>query len=431
MQTPILANSSPEGARDFLVPSRFYPGKFYALPQAPQQFKQLLMVGGLDKYFQIAPCFRDEDTRLDRHYGEFYQLDMEMSFVEQDDILKSMEPLMIELTEKYSGKKVFGLTKDRRFPQIPYDEAMTAYGTDKPDLRFNLKIMPIMHLVKGCGFKVFSEMAAETGCVVHALKVDGGAKFTRKEIDGLTAIAQDKGAKGLAYIVVHQDKLQSPIVKFLGGDLAQKIVKEVGAEAGDLIFFGAGPRRTVCASLGAVRDECGRKLGLKDPAKAAWAWIVDFPMYEMSEIESGRIDFGHNPFSMPAGGLKALKDEDPLKIKAQQFDLVLNGFEASSGAIRNHDPRVMYKAFALAGYTKEQVDKKFGAMIAAFKYGAPPHGGNAPGLDRILMSLLELNSIRDIYAFPKDGAGKDAMMDSPSEVEEKQLKELHLKVKNS
>ena len=231
--------------------------------------------------------------------------------------------------------------------------------------------------------------------------------------------------------MVHKDKLQSPIVKFLGDDLALEIVKETGALPGDMIFFGADKRRTVGASLGAVRNECGRKLGLKDTAKAAWAWIVDFPMYEMSEIEPGRIDFGHNPFSMPQGGLEALKGGDPLKIKAQQFDLVLNGFEASSGAIRNHDPQMMYKAFALAGYAKEEVDRKFGAMIGAFKYGAPPHGGNAPGLDRILMSLHELNSIRDIYAFPKDGAGKDVMMDSPSEVEEKQLRELHLKIKNT
>ena len=429
--TPILANSSPEGARDFLVPSRLHPGKFYALPQAPQQFKQLLMVGGLDKYFKIAPCFRDEDTRLDRHYGEFYQLDFEMSFVEQDDILLVIEPLMIELTEKFSAKKITGLTKDGRFPRIPYDEAMNTYGSDKPDLRFGLEIKSISELVKDCGFKIFSDMAGRAGSVVHALKIDGGAKFTRKEIDELTALAFDKGAKGLAYIVARADKLQSPIVKFLGDDLSKRIVTAVGAKGGDIIFFGADEWRTVCSALGAVRDECGRRLGLKDPKKAAWAWIVDFPMYSFSETEDGRVDFDHNPFSMPQGGLDALLKDEPLKIKAHQFDLVLNGFEASSGAIRNHDPEIMYKAFELAGYTKEEVEARFGAMISAFRYGAPPHGGSAPGLDRILMTLLDLNSIRDIYAFPKDGTGRDVMMDSPGEVKEKQLKELKLKISKS
>ena len=427
--TPILANSSPEGARDFLVPSRLHPGSFYALPQAPQQFKQLLMVGGLDKYFQIAPCFRDEDTRMDRHYGEFYQLDMEMSFVEQEDILLEMEPLMIDLTKKFGGKELINLTKDGRFLQIPYLEAMNKYGSDKPDLRFELEIQDISKSVKNCGFKVFSEMAKKKGRVVHALKIDGGEKFTRKEIDELTLLAQSKEAKGLAYIVVHKDKLQSPIVKFLGEDLAKSIVGQVGAKPGDIVFFGADKWRVVCDALGAVRDKCGDMLGLKDPKKAAWCWIVDFPLFEYSEIDQGRIDFGHNPFSMPRGGLKALEEEEPLKILAQQFDLVINGYEASSGAIRNHDPEIMYKAFEIAGYNKEEVDQKFSAIIEAFKYGAPPHGGNAPGIDRILMTLLELNSIRDIYAFPKDGSGRDVMMDSPSGVDKKQLKELGIKIR--
>ncbi len=429
IQTPILANSSPEGARDFLVPSRLYPGKFYALPQAPQQFKQLLMVGGLDKYFQIAPCFRDEDPRMDRHYGEFYQLDMEMSFVDQDDILKIMEPLMKELTEKFSAKKLVGLKKDGRFKQIPWREAMEKYGTDKPDLRFDLEIKPISEIVKDCGFSVFANAIKDNG-VVHALKVDGAAKFSRKEIDDLTEIAKVKGAKGLAYIIIKEkNELQSPIVKFLGDELAQKIVKEVKAKAGDIVFFGADNWKIACLSLGAVRNECALRLGLKDNTKAAWCWVVDFPMYDYSEIEEGRIDFGHNPFSMPQGGLEALKTKNPLEILAYQYDLVLNGFEASSGAIRNHEPEIMYKAFAIAGYTKEEVDKKFGAMIRAFEYGAPPHGGNAPGVDRILMVLLDLDSIRDIYAFPKDGKGKDLMTDSPSEVNEKQLKELNIKLK--
>jgi len=439
-QTPILANSSPEGARDFLVPSRLYPGKFYALPQAPQQFKQLLMVGGLDKYFQIAPCFRDEDPRMDRHYGEFYQLDMEMSFVEQEDIFKIMEPLMKELTEKFSAKKLVGLEKGGNFKRIPWRESMEKYGTDKPDLRFEMEIQPITPMVKGCGFSVFANAVKDNG-VVHALKVDGAAKFSRKEIDELTEIAKAKGAKGLAYIVVKSKvksqkskmeevfELQSPIVKFLGDDLSQAIVKRLEAKAGDIIFFGADAWKTVCLSLGAIRNECALRLGQKDNNKAAWCWVVDFPMYDYSEIEEGRIDFGHNPFSMPQGGFKALENKNPLEILAYQFDLVLNGFEASSGAIRNHEPEIMYKAFAIAGYTKEEVDNKFGAMIRAFEYGAPPHGGNAPGVDRILMVLLDLDSIRDIYAFPKDGKGKDLMTDSPAEVSEKQLKELSVKVK--
>ena len=429
VQTPILANSSPEGARDFLVPSRLHPGKFYALPQAPQQFKQLLMVGGIDKYFQIAPCFRDEDPRMDRHYGEFYQLDMEMSFVSQEDVLAIMEPLMIQLTEKFSNKKVVNLDEKGRFIRLPWKEAMTRYGADKPDLRFGLEIKPITEMVSGCGFSVFANAVKNKG-VVHAMKVDGGAKLSRKEIDELTEMAKSKEAKGLAYIVVKAGgELQSPIVKFLGDELSHEITHEVGAKEGDLIFFGADSWKIVCASLGAVRSECGTRLGLKDNTKAAWCWIVDFPMYSYSEIEPGKIDFEHNPFSMPQGGLTALKEKDPLEILAYQYDLVLNGFEASSGAIRNHDPEIMYKAFEIAGYTKEQVDARFGALIRAFQYGAPPHGGNAPGIDRILMVLHGLDSIRDIYAFPKDGRGRDLMMDSPSEVDAKLLKEINIKLK--
>ncbi len=456
IQTPILANSSPEGARDYLVPSRVYPGKFYALPQAPQQFKQLLMVGGLDRYFQIAPCFRDEDPRADRHPGDFYQIDMEMSFVEEEDVWQITEPLMIELTEKFSAKKVF----KKPFPRLTYREAMDKYGIDKPDLRFGLEIKDITDLVKDCGLAVFSN-AIKDGGVVRALKVDGGAKFTRKEIDELTEVAKNKGAKGLAYIVLEKlvetqyfasprssskkfvethcnASLRSPIVKFLGDDLSRKIVKEAGAKEGDIIFFGADNWRTVCKSLGAVRSECGERLGLKDQRTAAWCWVYDFPLYDYSETEEGlsyaqasegkKIDFSHNPFSMPKGGIKALENKNPLDILAYQYDIVCNGYEISSGAIRNHDIKIMYKAFAIAGYSKAEVDKKFGAMIRAFEYGAPPHGGIAPGLDRLLMILLDLDSIRDIYAFPKDGQARDVMMDSPSEVNEKQLKELGLKV---
>lgn len=429
IQTPILANSSPEGARDFLVPSRLYPGKFYALPQAPQQFKQLLMVGGVDKYFQVAPCFRDEDPRMDRHYGEFYQLDMEMSFASQEDVFAMMEPLMIELTEKFSDKKVCNLEGDGTFRKIAWREALTKYGSDKPDLRYDLEIVPVTELVKDCGFGVFTDVAKKGG-VVHALKVDGGAQFSRSVIDELAEVAKSKGAKGLAYIIVKDDgTLQSPIVKFLGDELAAKLVETVAAKNGDIIFFGADEWKTASLALGAVRSECANRLELKDNKKAAWCWIVDFPMYSYSEIEEGRIDFEHNPFSMPQGGLKALAEKNPLDILAYQYDLVLNGFEASSGAIRNHDPEIMYKAFSIAGYSKEEVDTRFGALIRAFEYGAPPHGGNAPGIDRIFMVLQDVDSIRDIYAFPKDGKGRDLMMNSPNDVDEKQLQEVHIRVR--
>lgn len=422
VQTPILANSSPEGARDYLVPSRIYPGKFFALPQAPQQFKQLLMVAGLDKYFQIAPCFRDEDPRADRHPGDFYQIDMEMSFVEQEDVWKMIEPLMTELTEKFSDKKV--ITKP--FPRFTYKEIMSRYGSDKPDLRFDFEIKDISKIVENSGFKVFSEALKNKG-VVYALKITNGAKFSRSEIDSLTDIASSKGAKGLAYIV-YEKELKSPILKFMSEEEIKGITELTNAKEGDIVFFGADVWKIACTSLGAVREECGKKLGLKDPKKAAWLWIYDYPMYDMSELEHGKIDFSHNPFSMPQGGLKALEEKDPLEILAYQYDIVCNGFEVSSGAIRNHDPKTMYKTFEIAGYTKEDVDAKFGHMIKAFEFGAPPHGGCAPGFDRLMMILLECPSIRDIYAFPKNGKAQDVMLGAPSSVSEKQLKELHLKL---
>ncbi|MFA7169757.1 MAG: aspartate--tRNA ligase [Candidatus Paceibacterota bacterium] len=429
IQTPILANSSPEGARDFLIPSRLYPGKFYALPQAPQQFKQMLMVGGVDKYFQLAPCFRDEDPRMDRAYGEFYQLDMEMSFVEQEDIFDVMEPLFLELVEKFSDKKVVGLDEKGRFRKISWKDALERYGSDKPDLRFDMEIEPITEMVSGCGFGVFADMATKGG-VVHALKVEGGAKFSRKEIDELTEIAKGKGAKGLAYIVLKEEgELQSPIVKFLGDELAKKIVETVDARVGDIIFFGADEWRIVCDALGVVRNECGLRLGRKDNTKAAFCWIVDFPMFSESEIEKGRIDFEHNPFSMPQGGLEALENKKPSEIFGYQYDVVCNGFEVTSGAIRNHEPETMYKAFEIAGYGKETVEARFGGMIKAFQYGAPPHGGCAIGVDRFFMVLNDEDSIRDIYAFPKDGKGKDLMMDSPAEVDETQLRDAHIKLR--
>lgn len=428
IQTPILANSSPEGARDFLIPSRIYPGKFYALPQAPQQFKQLLMVGGVDKYFQIAPCFRDEDPRMDRHYGEFYQLDMEMSFVEQEDVFAIMEPLMKELTAEFSQKKIVNLEADGSFKKISWRTAMEKYGSDKPDLRFELAIKNISDLVADCDFIVFSEALKNKG-VVHALKVDGGAKFTRREIDELTELAKKKGAKGLAYLTLKEGALNSPLSKFFSVEKLQEIAKSCETKDGDIVFFAADAWRTVCNVLGAIRTEVAIKLGLKDNNVAAWLWVVDFPMYDYSEIEEGRIDFAHNPFSMPQGGLKALQEKLPFDILAYQYDLVLNGFEASSGAIRNHQPEIMYEAFKIAGYTRAEVDHRFGAMINAFSYGAPPHGGNAPGVDRILMVLNDWDSIRDIYAFPKDGQGRDLMTDSPSEVYPQQLDDLSIAIK--
>jgi aspartyl-tRNA synthetase len=422
VQTPILANSSPEGARDYLVPSRLFPGQFYALPQAPQQFKQLLMVAGMDRYFQIAPCFRDEDPRADRHPGEFYQLDLEMSFVEQEDVFQVAEPLMIELTHAFSDKKVMW----DPFPRIKWHDALNLYGSDKPDLRYDLKLQDISDAVKDCGFGVFADAIKNKG-VVKAVVVPNGASFTRKDIDELTETAKTYGAKGLAYILLKEGELQSPIVKFLGDDFAKKLMNDLGAKDGDAVFFGADQWKTACTALGQVRAHVAKKQNLADPKKAAWAWIVDFPMYEWNE-EDKKIDFSHNPFSMPQGGMEALMTKDPTEILAYQYDFVCNGFELTSGAIRNHRPDIMYKAFEIAGYSKEDVDAKFGAMIRAFEYGAPPHGGCAPGIDRLMMVLWECPSIRDIYAFPKNGKAQDAMMNAPSTVTDKQLKELHIKI---
>jgi aspartyl-tRNA synthetase len=427
IQTPILANPSPEGARDFLVPSRIHPGKFYALPQAPQQFKQLLMVGGVDKYFQIAPCFRDEDPRRDRHYGEFYQLDMEMSFVELDDIFNIMEPIMISATTEFSNKKIINLDKEGKFLRLPWHEAIDKYGTDKPDLRYALEIKDLSVACKDSGFKVFDTALEDSG-VVKALVVSKVEAMTRKVIDDLTAVAKKSGAKGLAYLSIKDNEISSPIAKFLSEDKQKEIIKATGAKDGDIIFFAADTWRTASEALGAVRVKIAEMFDLADNSLASWVWIVDFPMYDYSEIEEGKIDFSHNPFSMPQGGIESLNKNDPLDILAYQFDLILNGFEISSGSIRNHSPEIMYKAFEIAGYSKEEVDKKFGAMIKAFSYGAPPHGGNAPGIDRLLMVLQDLNSIRDIYAFPKDGQGHDLMTGSPSEFSDEALKDLHIKI---
>ena len=422
IETPLLTASSPEGARDFLVPSRIHPGKFYALPQAPQQFKQLLMVAGLDKYFQVAACLRDEDARADRSPGEFYQLDVETSFLTQDEFFAMMEPLFIEVSEKFCDKKIW----KKPFPRIPYAEAMLKYGSDKPDLRFGLEIQDISALVEDCDFAAFAE-PAKTGGAVRVICATGAEKLSRKDLADLTGFAQDHGAKGLGYVEVQKDGFKSPLTKFLGDELIAKIAKEVKAKAGDIIFFCADTKKIVCTVMGALRLELGKRLNLIDESILAWAWIVDFPMYEFNE-ELRKVDFCHNPFSMPQGGMEALEKQDPLSILAYQYDIICNGYELSSGAVRNNVPEIMYKAFELAGYTKEEVDAKFGHMIAAFEYGAPPHCGFAPGIERMVMILRGEPNIREITAFPKNGRAEDVMMGAPAEVKPEQLKELHIKL---
>ena len=421
VQTPILANSSPEGARDYLVPSRLHPGKFYALPQAPQQFKQLLMVGGFDRYFQMAPCFRDEDPRADRHPGSFYQIDFEMSFVERDDLINFLEPFFIELTEKFSKKKVMA----KPFPRLSWDEAMDTYGSDKPDLRYELKFVDVTKVFAATKFQVFAKSLAKGG-LLKALRVPQGSRLTRKQIDELTELAKQQGLGGLAYISF-KEKPVSPILKFLSETEIASIKIGTKAQDGDIVFFAADQWEIVVKALGKVRSRVAEMLKLADPGVLAWAWVYDFPMYSVSEI-TGQLDFEHNPFSMPVGEEKALQQKDKTKIRSQQFDMVANGYELGSGAIRNHKPELLYQAFGLAGYTKEQVDQKFRHMVEALKFGAPPHGGAAPGVDRILMLLLDCHSIRDVYAFPLSGNAQDLMTGAPSEVGEKQLKELHVKI---
>lgn len=417
--TPILANSSPEGARDFLVPSRLHPGQFYALPQAPQQFKQLLMVGGVPRYYQIAPCFRDEDPRADRLYGDFYQLDMEMSFVENDEQIRQvMEPLVKKLVTEFAGKKL--VTEE--IPRIPYREAMEKYGTDKPDLRYGLELIDLTDALKHTEFKVF-----QTPCV-KAICVPGGASFTRKQIDEFTELARKNGAGGLAYILYENGTVRSPIAKFLKESELAEIQSHTGAKDGDAVFFGADERDKVNKVLGAMRIAFANTLGLADDNKIAFCWIVDFPFYEWDE-KNNRLDFGHNPFSMPKGGAKAVREaEDKLSIEAYQFDGVMNGYELCSGAVRNCIPEVMYEVFGVLGYDQDYVAQKFGGLLNAFKFGAPPHGGCAFGVDRMFMVLENLTNIREIVAFPKNGSGIDLMMSSPSLVDPKQLEELHLEV---
>ncbi len=421
--TPILTSSSPEGARDFLVPSRLHPGEFYALPQAPQMFKQLLMVGGVPKYFQIAPCFRDEDPRADRSPGEFYQLDLEIAFADNPEmVFQELEPLFIKLTEDFAGKKIW----QKPIPRIPFREAMDKYGSDKPDLRFGMELVDLTEELRDTKFTVFSG-AIKAGGVVKAICLQGGAKLTRSQIDELTEMVKKDGAGGLAYITLAEDSLKSPILKFLSDTEAMAITTKMKAETGDIIFFGADRREQVNKVLGKLRDRLGSDFGLKDPGVIAWAWITDFPMYEYNEREK-KLDFMHNPFCMPQGGLEALETQDPLNILSHQYDIVANGLELSSGAIRNNRPDIMYKAFEIVGIDKKTVDDKFGAMIRAFEFGAPPHGGFAPGIDRILMMLENEPNIREVIAFPKNGSAQDLMMNAPGAVDEKQLKELHIKL---
>lgn len=421
VQTPILANSSPEGARDFLVPSRLHPGHFYALPQAPQQFKQLLMVGGVPRYYQLAACFRDEDPRADRLYGEFYQLDMEMSFVEDgEEVRSTIEPLIIDLVENFAGKTVMG----NSVPRIPYEQAMDMYGSDKPDLRYDMKLTDLSEELKNCGFGVFSG-AIEKGGVVKAIAVNKA--FSRSEIDKLTELAKKNGAGGLPYMTIENGKATSSIAKFFAQEDLAVIVEKTQAKDGDTLFFGSDSRDKVNKVLGNLRSHFGDELGLKDPNVVALAWIVDFPFYEE---ENGKLDFGHNPFTMPKNGMEDLEREDKENILADQYDMVMNGYEICSGGVRNHNPDVMYKAFGVLGYDKEYVEDKFGAMLNAFKYGAPPHAGCAFGIDRMFMELMNETNIREVVAFPKNGSGVDVMTSSPSSADSAQLNELHIDIKD-
>lgn len=421
--TPILANSSPEGARDFLIPSRVHPGKFYALPQAPQQFKQLLMVGGVDKYYQIATCFRDEDPRADRLYGDFYQLDLEIAFAESgEEVRKTVEPLIKSLVKDFANKTLIS----EEIPRISYEDAMNRYGTDKPDLRFGMELVDLNEELESTEFGVFKNAEC-----VKAICVKNGASLSRSQIDKFTEIAKREGAGGLAYLNYQDGEIKSPIAKFLTKAELSQITEKVGAKDGDAVFFGADKKSVVNKVLGRLRSEFADFFDLKDENKVALAWVIDFPFYEYDE-KNKRVDFGHNPFSMPKGGAEVLKnaktDEEKLDIYADQYDMVMNGYEICSGAVRNHNPEIMYQAFGALGYDERYVEEKFGAMLSAFKFGAPPHAGCAFGLDRIFMVLMNEDNIREVVAFPKNGSGVDAMMSSPAIVEGEQLKELNIEI---
>jgi aspartyl-tRNA synthetase len=423
-QTPILTASSPEGARDYLVPSRVHPGKFYALPQAPQMFKQLLMIAGFDRYFQIAPCFRDEDSRADRSPGEFYQLDFEMSFVTQEDVFDAIEPVLAGVFEEFAeGRAVTALP----FPRIPFEQAMLLYGTDKPDLRNPIEIADVTEAFRGSGFGIFAR-AVEQGAVVRAIPAPGAADKPRSFFDKLNDWARAEGAAGLGYIVyAAEGEAKGPIAKNLDPERVAAIKAAAGLADGDGVFFACDKEAAAAKFAGVVRTRLGQDLDLLEKDALRFCWVVDFPMYERDE-DTGLIEFSHNPFSMPQGGLEALENEDPLTIKAFQYDIVCNGVELSSGAIRNHLPEVMYKAFAIAGYSAADVEARFGGMLNALKFGAPPHGGSAPGLDRIVMLLAEEPNIREVIAFPMNQRAEDLMMQAPAEVPDARLRELHLKL---
>ncbi len=426
-QTPILTSSSPEGARDFLVPSRLSPGKFYALPQAPQQFKQLIMVSGFDKYFQIAPCFRDEDARSDRSPGEFYQLDLEMSFVEQEDVFQVVEKLMINVFKEFSGKKIIS----EKFPRIPFQETMKKYGTDKPDLRNPLIIQDITSLFERADvkFEIFKKLV-KNGSLVRCIVTKETKDKPRSFFDNIDKWAKDQGASGLAYFtLVKEDKIlgKGPIGKFFSEDSLKELMQKCNADVGDSIFLACGKEKEVEQILSIARDKIAKDLNLIDENKFAFCWIVDYPMFELDKITK-KIGFSHNPFSMPQGAIKDLNFKKPLEMKAYQYDIVCNGVELSSGAIRNHIPGLMYKLFSIAGYDKKQVDEKFSGMINALSYGAPPHGGIAPGIDRIVMLLANQKNIREITLFPMNQNAQDLMMKAPSKIDEKLLKELGIKI---
>ena len=423
-QTPILTASSPEGARDFLVPSRLHPGKFYALPQAPQQFKQLLMVSGFDRYFQIAPCFRDEDARADRSPGEFYQLDFEMSFATQEDVFAVLEPVLHGVFQEFgNGKKV----TQYPFPRIAYKDAMLKYGSDKPDLRNPIVISDVSDAFAGSDFKIFAGLI-EKGCFVRAIPAPNSADKARSFFDKLNNWARSIGQAGLGYIQFKDGQGVGPIAKNLSDDRIAQIKDMAGVSDGDSVFFACGVENEVATFAGQARAKIAQELDLIKNDEFNFCWIVDFPMFEYNEEEK-KVDFSHNPFSMPQGGMETLLDKDPLDILAYQYDIVCNGFELSSGAIRNHLPEIMYKAFEIAGYSQDFVDEKFAGMINAFKYGAPPHGGSAPGIDRIVMLLADEPNIRQITAFPLNQNAQDLMMQAPNNVSDKSLEDVHIRVK--
>jgi aspartyl-tRNA synthetase len=423
-QTPILTSSSPEGARDFLVPSRVHPGHFYALPQAPQQFKQLLMVAGFDRYFQIAPCFRDEDARADRSPGEFYQLDFEMAFVTQDDVFAAIEPVLTGVFEEFANGRT---VTSYPYPRISYHDAMLHYGSDKPDLRNPIMIQDVTPVFQGGGFSVFAK-AIEQGAVVRAIPAPGASQQPRSFFDKLNGWAQDQGMAGLGYIVFDAGEAKGPIAKFLDPDRLA-MLKEIAKVAdGDAVFFVCSQEAKAAKFAGLARTRVGQDLGIVEENTFRFCWVVDFPMFERNE-DTSSIEFSHNPFSMPQGGLEALITQDPLTIKSYQYDIVCNGIELSSGAIRNHLPEVMYKAFQIAGYGPEDVEARFGGLLNAFKYGAPPHGGCAPGVDRIVMLLADEPNLREIIAFPLNQQAQDLLMQAPSAIDANRLKELHIQVK--